>query len=128
MGTAAYDADPGAAPGGANPSPGEAISSKHAAPEEEVLEISSGEDEDFIVAPSRRATEEEDDSGPEAAAERCEPRTKAIHDRAAKSPAGTPLKRKAEAALDEPSAGAASSGLRRSANMVWVDTRAKTSG
>ena len=125
--SAASDAEPDAAAGGVNPSSGEASSSKRAAPEEEVLEISSDVDEDFVVAPSRRATEEEEDSGPEAEAERCEPRTKAIHDRAARSLESTPLKRKAEAALEEPSA-RASSGLRRSANKVWVDTRAKPSG
>ena len=129
--SAASDAEADAATGGVNPSSGEASSSKQAAPEEEILEISSDVDVDFVVAPSRRATEEEDedgeDSGPEAAAKRREPRTKAIHDRAAKSLESTPLKRKAEAAHEEPSAGA-STGLRRSANKVWVDTRAKSSG
>jgi Putative gypsy type transposon len=129
--SAASDAEADAAAGGVNPSLGEASSSKQAAPEEEILEVSSDVDEDFVVAPSRRATEEEDedgdDSGPEAAAKRCEPRTKAIHDRAARSLESTPLKRKAGAAPEEPSAGA-STGLRRSANKVWVDTRAKSSG
>jgi len=116
--SAASDAEPEAAAGGANPLLGEASSSKQAAPKEEFLEISSDVDEDLVVAPSRRAAEgEEEDSG----------RSKAIHDRAARSLESTPLKRKAEAALEEPSAGA-SSGLRRSANKVWVDTRAKSSG
>ena len=125
---AASDADLGVASGGANPSAGEASSSKPAPPEEEVLEISSSGDEDFLVVPSRQAAEGEEDSDREAAAGRCEPRSKASHDRTAKSPAGTPLKRKAEAAPEEASAGAASPGLRRSSNTVWVDSRAKTSG
>jgi len=126
----ASDAEPDAAAGGSDPTPGGASSSRPAGPEEDVLEISSDVDEDFVVAPSRRATEEgeeEEDSGAEAAAKRCEPRTKAIHDRAAGSLEGTPLKRKAEAAPEEPSAGALS-GLRRSSGKVWVDTRAKSSG
>ena len=130
--SAASDAEADAATGGANPSTGEASSSKQAAPEEEILEISSDVDEDFVVDPSRRATEEkenedDEDSGPEAAARRREPRSKAIHDRDAGSPARTPLKRKAEAAPEGSSAGALS-GLRRSSNKVWVDTRAKPSG
>jgi hypothetical protein len=130
--SAASDAEADAASGGVNPSTGEASSSKQAAPEEEILEISSDVDEDFAVAPSRWATEEEEDeddedSGPETAARRREPRSKAIHDKDAGNLARTPLKRKAEAAPEESSAGA-SSGLRRSSNKMWVDTRAKPSG
>ena len=49
----ASDADLGVTCGGANPSAGEASSSRPAPPEGEVLEISSSGDEDFLVAPSR---------------------------------------------------------------------------
>ena len=118
---------PAVAPGGAGPSSGDASSSKPATPEE-ILEISSDRDEDFVVAPSRRAMEDEEDSGPEAVAKKCEPRSKAIHDRAARSLENTPQKRKAEAAPEEPVAGAALSGLRRATNKVWIDSRAKSSG
>ena len=80
------------------------------------------------MVPSRQAVEEEEDSDQEAAAGRCEPRSKASHDRAARSPAGTPLKRKAETAPEGSGAGAATSRPWRSSNTVWVDSRAKTFG
>ena len=80
------------------------------------------------MAPSREVAEGKEDSDEEAAAGRCEPRSKAIHDRTARNPAGTPLKRKAETAPEGSGAGAASSRPWRSSNTVWVDSRAKTSG
>ena len=103
-------------------------SSKPAPPEEEVLEISSSGDEDFLVAPSRQVAEGEEDSDEEAVAGRCNPHSKAFHDRAAKSPVGTPLKRKAETAPEGPGSGAASSRSWRSSTTMWVDSRAKSSG
>jgi hypothetical protein len=125
---AASDADLGVTCGGANPSAGEASSSRPAPPEGEVLEISSSGDEDFLVAPSRQVAEGEEDSDEEAVAGRCDPRSKAFHDRAAKSPVGTPLKRKAETAPEGPGSGAASSRSWRSSTTMWVDSRAKSSG
>ena len=50
-------------------------------PEVEIHEISSGSGDQFVVAPSQRVEgkEESDDDG--ASSGRCEPRSKAIHDR-----------------------------------------------
>jgi len=124
----ASDAEFGAAAGGVNPSAGEASSSKPPPPEDEILEISSDKDEDFLVVPSRPIAEEEESSSPGAGSGRRDPRTKAAHDRPAKDPEGTPLKRKAESALGGSSAGSSASKPWGSAGMAWVDTRAKKSG
>ena len=114
---------------GGSASPAESSStSESAAPEVEAHEASSGSSGQFVVAPSQRAEgqEESDDDG--ASSGHCEPRSKAVHDRAAGSPAGISLKRKAEAAIEGSGAGAAPPRPWRSSNTVWVDSRAKTSG
>ena len=77
--------------------------SSRTVPEEAVLEISSGDEEEFAVAPSCRITEggeegEEEDQVQETGADRREGRSKKKHDKPAGCPVGTPLKRKAEAA------------------------------
>jgi len=125
---AASDADLGAATGEAKPSAGEASSSKRVPPEAEVLDVSSGEDEDFLVVPSRPIAEDDEISGLDARTGRREPRTKELHDRPSGDPEGTPLKRKAETALEGSGAGSVPSRPWRSAGMAWVDTRARKSG
>lgn len=98
---------------------------------ETVLEISSGGEEEFLVAPSRRITEggqekEEEEQVQGTGAERHEGRSKKKHDKPAGCPTGTPLKRKAEAAPSGASSGGIASRLRRS--VQWVDNAAPKTG
>ena len=105
-------------------------SSSRMAPEEAMLEISSGDEEDFAVAPSRRITEGgeegEEDQAQKTGAERHEGRSKKKHDKPAGCPVGTPLKRKAEAAPTGASSGGIASRLRRL--VQWVDSTAPKTG
>ena len=106
-------------------------SSSRTAPEEAVLEISSGDEEEFAVAPSRRITEggeegEEEDQVQGTGAERREGRSKKKHDKPAGCPVGTLLKRKAEAAPTGASSGGLASRLR--CLVQWVDSTAPKTG
>ena len=117
----------------ASASAGEPNSSR-TVPVETVLEISSGGEEEFLVAPSRRITEGEEEKAEEeeeeqvqgAGAERHEGRSKKKHDKPAGCPAGTPLKRKAEAAPSGAGSGGIASCLQRS--IQWVDSAAPKTG
>ena len=95
-----------------------------------MLEISSGDDEEFLVAPSHPVAEEGEEEGGEggqkAGAGRREGRFKKKHDKPAGSPAGALLKSKSEAAPGGASRGGIAPRLRRS--MQWVDTTAPKSG
>ena len=94
-----------------------------------MLEISSGDEEEFSVAPSRRTTEgggEEEEQDQKTGAERREGRSKKRHDKPVGCPAGTPLKRKAEAAPAGASGGGITSWLRCS--VQWLDSTAPKSG
>ena len=74
---------------GAGPSRGSACSPKSVPPEVDLQVISSGDDGDvFHVAPPRRAADEEEESSSKGG--RCEPRSKAIHDRRAAVARGAP--------------------------------------
>ena len=105
-------------------------SSSRAAREDEVLEISSSDDEEFLVAHSHPVAEGGEQEGGEgvqkAGAGRREGCSKKKHEKPAGSPAGTPLKRKAEAAPEGASGGGIASRLRCS--MQWVDTADSKSG
>ena len=91
-------------------------SSLRAAPEEEVLEILSGDAEEFSVAPSCPITEGggEEEEDQKIRAERHEGRSKKRHDKPVGGLAGAPLKIKAEAAPGGDSGGGITSRLRRS--------------
>ena len=97
------------------------------------MEVSSGEEE-FLVAPSRRITEGEEEKEKEEGeeqvqgdgAERREGHSKKKHDKPVGCPTGTPLKRKAEAAPSGAGSGGIASRLRRS--VQWVDSTALRSG
>ena len=94
------------------------------------MEVSSGE-EKFLVAPSRRITEGEEEKEKEeqvegTGAERREGRSKKKHDKPAGCPADTPLKRKAEAAPSGACSGGIASRLRCS--VQWVDSTAPRTG
>ena len=101
-------------------------------PEEAVLEISSGGEEEFLVAPSCRITEggeekeEEKEQVEGAGAARQEGRSKKKHDKPAGCPVGTPLKRKAEAFPAGASSGGIASWLWRS--VQWVDSTTPKTG
>lgn len=113
---------------GASPSAG-GPSSSRAAPEDEVLEISSSDGEEFLVAPSHlvaKGGEEGGEGGQEARVGRREGRSKKKHDKPVGSPAGAPLKRIAEAAPGGASGGGIASRLWRS--LQWVDTTSPKSG
>ena len=86
----AEDSGEGEAPRGTNPSGGSVGSSGDAPPEEDLQEASSSGDNDaFRVACSRRIEEgEEEESGNGGG--RREPRTKAFHDRNASAGRGAP--------------------------------------
>ena len=101
---------------------------------EAVLEISSGGEEEFLVAPSRcimeggeeKEKEEEEEQVQGTGAERREGRSKKKHDKPAGCPADTPLKRKAEAAPSGAGSGGIASRLRRF--VQWVDSTAPKTG
>ena len=87
----------------------------------EVLEISSSDDVDFLVAPSRPVVEggeEEGEGAQKAGAGRREGHSKKKHDKPAGCPAGAPLKRKAKTTPRGASRGGIVSRLRRL--MQWV--------
>ena len=94
------------------------LSSSRTAPEENVLDISSGDEEDFLVAPSHPNSEggeeERGEGGQKAGVGRSDGCSKKRHDKPVGSPAGTPSKRKAEAAPGGASGGGIASRLRRS--------------
>ena len=108
-------------------------SSSRTVPMEAVMEISSGGEEEFLVAPSRRITEGEEEKEREeeeqvqgTGAERREGRSKKKHDKPAGCPAGTLLKRKAEVAPSGAGSGEIASRLRRL--IQWVDSAAPKTG
>ena len=110
----------------ANPSAVEVSSSRAGAFTDKVCEISSGDDDAFVVAPSRLMEEEEDVDDEAAAEGRREPRSKAAFDRPGARPSDVPSKRKAEAPPE--GSGTKAKPSWRSPGLAWVDTGAKQSG
>ena len=96
---------------------------------DEICDISSGDDDAFVVAPShlvQEEHEEEEASDAEATPGWREPRTKAAVDRSRARPSDVPSKRKAEAPPE--GSGAKAKPSWRSTGLAWVDTGAKQSG
>ena len=115
---ASRSADPvgeGEASRGADPSRGSAGSSRSAPAEVDLQVISSSDEEDaFRVARSRRVGEEEETSG--SGGGRCEPRSKAIHDRRAAVARSAPHE---EARAPQEEAGASNTQPPKAKKRVW---------
>ena len=95
---------------------------------DEICDISSGDDDAFVVAPSRLVEEEDEEreaSDVEATPGRREPRTKAAVDRSGARLSDVPSKRKAVA--PPKGSGARTAPSWRSPGLAWVDTGAAPS-
>lgn len=106
------------------------VSSSRARPfTDEICDTSSGDEDAFVVAPSRLVEEEAEEgeaSGAEAFQGRCGPRTKVAVDYSVARPSDVPSKRKAEAPPARPTSKPFPSW--RSPGLAWVDAGAPPPG